>query len=70
MEPRALVPVWIVQDTRSGNFVGQDLQMHLSLADAGHCFSRQEALDTAVCQLGYEYLIHQHWVMRPGDDDE
>lgn len=61
MNAANLVPVYVIQDTRSGNFVARDLSMRMSLSEAGRLYDRQVALDTAVCQLGYDYEIHQFW---------
>lgn len=63
MELRPLVPVWVIQCTVSGNFLGSDLALHQSLAQAGRLFDHGEAKDTAISQLGYEYEIHQFWEM-------
>lgn len=63
MDMRPLVPVWVIQCTHSGNFLGRDLQLHQSLTQAGRLYDQQEAKDTAICQLGYQYEIHQFWEM-------
>lgn len=57
----SLRPVWIVQCTRSGNFLGSDLELHQSMKRAGRIYDAGEAKDTAVCQLGWDYEIHQFW---------
>jgi hypothetical protein len=61
---QVLRQVWVIQDERSGNFLGEDLQFHLSLAQAGRCTDALSARDTAICQLSYEYLIHTFWEMQ------
>lgn len=61
MNTANLVQVFVIQDTRSGNFVARDLSMRMSLSEAGRLYDRDIARDTAICQLGYEYEIHQFW---------
>lgn len=61
MEAPSFVQVWVIQDTVSGNFLGADLEMYLSLERAGRLYDRQAAYDTAVCQFGYDYLVHTFW---------
>lgn len=56
-----LVQVWVIQDTRSGNFLDRDCDHTQSLKRAGRLYSFEEARDTAICQLAYEYEIHTFW---------
>lgn len=57
----ALVSVWIIQETRSGLFLGSDLQLHQSMKRAGRLYSEESARDTAVCQFSYDYEIHSFY---------
>lgn len=59
--PAPLVPVWVIQDSRSGNFLGRDLQLYGSLKKAGRLYDPEEALATARSQFGYDYEIHTFW---------
>jgi hypothetical protein len=57
----ALRQVFVVQDTRSGNFLSDTCDYVQSLSQAGRLFDPGEAKDTAICQLGYEYEIHSFY---------
>lgn len=60
-QPVPLVPVWVIQDSSSGRFLGPDLELHSSLKLAGRLYSEQSARDTAVSQFSYEYELHQFY---------
>jgi hypothetical protein len=59
--PAQLVRVYVVQDARSGQFLRGDLGYSQSLKGAGRIYDMQEARDTAVSQIGYEWEIHEFW---------
>ncbi len=61
MHPVPLVPVWVIQCIRSGNFLTRELDLNPSLRFAGRLYSEQAARDTAISQFSYEYEIHHFW---------
>lgn len=56
-----LVRVWVIQCTRSGNFLARDLSMVQSLKCAGRLYDAQEALDTARTNFLDDYEIHSFY---------
>ena len=56
-----LARVFVIQDTRSGNFLNRDCDFVQSLKQAGRLYDAQEALDTARTQLGPDYEIHSFY---------
>lgn len=66
---RALVPVYVIQCTVSGNFIGRDLAYHQSLSEAGRLYHYEDARNTAIGELGPDYEIHQFWELAPDDDE-
>lgn len=61
-----LVQVFVVQDCRSGSFLRADLEFGRSLSEAGRLEDREEARQTGISQLGYEFEVHELWEMREG----
>lgn len=56
-----LVQVFVIQDSRSGNFLTRECGMTQSLKRAGRLYDKQEAVDTARAQFGGEYEIHSFY---------
>ncbi|GAB1393793.1 hypothetical protein MASR1M60_19570 [Rhodocyclaceae bacterium] len=60
-QPCPLVPVWVIQDSSTGRFLGPDLELHSSLKLAGRLYSEQSARETASSNFSYNYEIHQFY---------
>ena len=53
--------VFVIQCTSTGKFLTQELCYAYSLRLAGKLLSLDEAVDTALCNLGEDFEVHSFW---------
>lgn len=53
--------VFVIQCASTGLFLTEELGYSRSLRHAGKCYSMEEAVDTAVCNLSDDFEVFGFW---------